>query len=187
MIVPRFIIALTRPAPVRRLGAERVRPGADALLIVQPANFRPVRPRVATSTANTAPACGCIGQLPVEPAIRRVPVHRRPAVDRDPQAPVLVDGQAVSLIPESVPKILEALTPILRKSRRPRRPALSPGKFRASVFELTNLGRTTLLQLLDPFDSCHSRPEQVLVIEAATELRGYIMHLGGQAGGVLPD
>ena len=100
---------------------------------------------------------------------------------------LLVNGEAVSLIPEGVPKILEAVSLTLRKPRRPRRPALSPDRFRASVFELTNVGRTTALQLLGLFHSCHSRPDQMLVLDAATELRGYIAHLESQAGGVLPD
>src|ERR1022692_3757721 len=61
---------------------------------------------------------------------------------------VLVNGEAVSLIPENAPKVLEAVGQLLRDARRPRRTAHPPDTTHTRVVNLANRGRAIANQLV---------------------------------------
>jgi hypothetical protein len=102
--------------------------------------------------------------LSIEPAIRE---HK-----------LLVDGEAVSLIPENAPKVLEAVGQLLFESRRTRRPAPPPETLRTRVAELTRRGHAIAAQLLALYNASRSANERELILESATELRVALMQPG---------
>ena len=102
--------------------------------------------------------------LAIEPAIRE---HK-----------LLVDGEAVSLIPENAPKVLEAVGQLLFESRRTRRPAAPPETIRTRVADLTRRGHAIAAQLLALYNASHSASERELIQESATQLRVALMQLG---------
>ena len=53
--------------------------------------------------------------------------------------------------------------------------------------DLTADPRTIVLELVDLLDACPSHPDPSLLLDAATELRMYLIHLALEARGALPD
>ena len=88
---------------------------------------------------------------------------------------VLVNGEAVSLIPENAPKVLEAVGQLLRETRRtkPREPA--PETVRARAADLTRRGRIIANQLVALYNSSRSERDREFILESATELRLILM------------
>ena len=103
--------------------------------------------------------------LAIEPALR--------------EHSVLVEGQAVSLIPENAPKVLEAVGQVLLEARRrTRRPAPPHETARARIIDLTRRGRDIANQLLALYNSSRSARDRELILESATELRIILMQPG---------
>ena len=104
--------------------------------------------------------------LAIEPAVR--------------EHSIVVNGEAISLIPENAPKILEAVGLVLHKSRRARRGDLVPfpETLRTRVFDLTRRGRDIANQLVALYNSSHSEGDRELILAAATELRMILMQPG---------
>ena len=102
--------------------------------------------------------------LAIEPAVR--------------EGSLVVDGAAVSVIPENAPKILEALGRLLDASRPARRPARTPETLRARVADLERRGRVIANQLVALYNSSHSERDRELILEAAMELRMILMRPG---------
>ena len=100
--------------------------------------------------------------LAIEPAIRE---HK-----------LLVDGEAVSLIPENAPKVLEAVGQLLSESRRTKRPAAPPETIRTRVASLTRRGQAIAAELLTLYKSSRSAADREFIQESATELRLALMH-----------
>jgi hypothetical protein len=91
----------------------------------------------------------------------------QPAVREDC---LLVNGEAVSLIPENAPKILEAVDQLIRKSRQQHH-APHPQTLRTRVEGLARRGRTIVNQLVALYNDCRSERDREFVLEVATELR----------------
>ena len=87
-----------------------------------------------------------------------------PAVREDS---LVVDGAAVSVIPENGPKILEALGRLLDESRPARRPARTPETLRARVADLERRGRVIANQLVALYNSSHSERDREQGIRVA--------------------
>ena len=102
--------------------------------------------------------------LAIEPAVR--------------EHSVVVNGEAVSLIPENAPKILEAVGQVLHKSRRASRRDLPPETLRTRIADLTRRGSDIANQLVALYNSSHSQRDRELILEAATVLRMILMQLG---------
>jgi hypothetical protein len=98
-----------------------------------------------------------------------------PAVREDS---LVVNGEAVSLIPENAPKLLAAVGAILHPPRRNQRPARSPETLRDRVADLTSRGRAIANQFVALYNSAHSAHDREFILEAATELRMLLMQLG---------
>ena len=91
---------------------------------------------------------------------------------------LLVNGEAIGLIPENAPRILEALGQILGKSARPRRPALPPETLRTRVANLGNRARAIANQLVTLYNSSNSPRDREFILETATEIRMILMQPG---------
>lgn len=91
---------------------------------------------------------------------------------------LLVNGEAISLIPEYSPKLVEAVDHILRHSRRRKRRDLPPKTLCTRVADLTRRGRAIANQLLALYNSSRSERDRELILEAATELRLILMQPG---------
>ena len=91
---------------------------------------------------------------------------------------LVVDGAAVSLIPENAPKILEAVGRLLNPSQRAARPEPPPSTFHTRLANLNSRGRHIANQLIDLYNSSRSQREREAVLESATELRMLLMQLG---------
>jgi hypothetical protein len=102
--------------------------------------------------------------LAIEPALRE---HQ-----------LLVDGEAISLIPENAPKVLEAVGRLLRESRRTRRPAPPPETIRTCIVNLTRRARDIASELVALYNSSLSERDRELILESATELRMILMQPG---------
>jgi hypothetical protein len=102
--------------------------------------------------------------LGIEPAVR--------------EQTLLVNGEAVTLIPENAPKILEAVGEVLHKSRRARRPARTPETLRTRLAGIASRGRVIANQLVALYNSCYSGRDRELILEVATELRLILMQPG---------
>ncbi len=90
---------------------------------------------------------------------------------------LLVNGEAVSLIPENAPKLLEAIGEVLSQSRRKRR--VRPAEtVRTRVASLTTRGRAIANQLVALYNSSSSASDRELILESATELRMILMQPG---------
>ena len=97
-----------------------------------------------------------------------------PAVREDS---LLVDGEAISLIPKNTPKLLEAVDQLLRQPPHPA-PAPTPQTLCARVVDLASRGRAIANQLLDLYNASHSARDRELILEIATELRLILMQPG---------
>ena len=104
--------------------------------------------------------------LAIEPAVR--------------EHSIVVNGEAISLIPENAPKILEAVGRVLHKPRRARRGDLIhfPETLRIRVFELTRRGRDIANRLVALYNSSRSESDRELIRAAAAEIRTILMQLG---------
>jgi hypothetical protein len=91
---------------------------------------------------------------------------------------LLVNGEAVSLIPENAPKLLEAVSQVLTQSRRKRR-ARPPETLPARVAKLTARARAIANQLVALYNSSSSARDRELILESATELRMILMQPDG--------
>jgi hypothetical protein len=91
---------------------------------------------------------------------------------------LLVNGEAISLIPENAPKVLEAVGRLLRESRRTRRPAPPPETMRTLVIGLTRRGRDIANQLVSLYNSSLSERDREFILESGTELRMILMQPG---------
>jgi hypothetical protein len=91
---------------------------------------------------------------------------------------LLVNGEAVSLIPENSPKLLEAIGELLTQSRRRRR-ARPPETLHARVTKLTARGRAIANQLVALYQSSSSARDRELILESATELRMILLQPEG--------
>jgi hypothetical protein len=99
--------------------------------------------------------------LAIEPAVR--------------EHSIVVNGEAISLIPENAPKILEAVGQVLHKSRRAKRRDLLPPTLRARLARLTRRGRDIANQFVALYNSSHSESDRELILEAITTLRTILM------------
>jgi hypothetical protein len=99
----------------------------------------------------------------------------QPAVRDDS---LIVDGAALSVIPENTPKLLAAVGRLLHESRRNHRRDPAPETLRARVVALTNRGRAIANQLVALHNSARSERARELILEAATELRLILMRPG---------
>jgi hypothetical protein len=104
--------------------------------------------------------------LAIEPAVR--------------EYTIVVNGEAVSLIPENSPKILEAVSQLLYKSRSRRRTRRvpTPESLHARVTEITRRGRVIFSQLAALYQSARSGKDREFILESATELRLILLQLG---------
>jgi hypothetical protein len=91
---------------------------------------------------------------------------------------LLVNGEAVSLIPENAPKLLEAIGEVLNQSRRTSRRVRPPESVRTRVASLTARGRAIANQLVALYNSSSSAADRELILESATELRMILMQPG---------
>lgn len=90
---------------------------------------------------------------------------------------LLVNGEAVSLIPDNAPKLLEAIGEVLNQSRRKRR-TRPPETLHARVAKLTARARAIANQLVALYNSSSSARDRELILESATELRMILMQPG---------
>jgi hypothetical protein len=102
--------------------------------------------------------------LAIEPAIR--------------EDSLIIDGSAISVIPENAPRILEAVDRLLNESHRTRRPQPRPRSFRERVIDLTSRGTEIANQLVALYSSARSDHDRDLVLESATKLRLILMQPG---------
>jgi hypothetical protein len=105
--------------------------------------------------------------LAIEPAVR--------------EQNLVIDGAAISVIPENAPKILEAIGHLLNQSQpRDRRPAPAPAAetVRTRIADLAVRGRAIANQLVDLYHSSSSPRDRELILEVATELRMILMQPG---------
>jgi hypothetical protein len=84
---------------------------------------------------------------------------------------VLVNGEAVSLMPENAPKVLEAVGQLLREARRPTRTPRPPQTLNARVADLARRGREIANQFHSLYNSSRSARDRELIAAAAAELR----------------
>jgi len=101
--------------------------------------------------------------LAIEPAVR--------------EHALLVNGEAVSLIPDNAPKLLEAVGQLLHKSRRHPRRDSPPESLRTRVDHLTCRGRDIASQFAALYNTHRSDRDRELILEAATQLRLLFMQL----------
>ena len=105
--------------------------------------------------------------LAIEPAVR--------------EQNLIIDGAAISVIPENAPQILEAIGQILGESqpraRRNRRPPPAPDAEtdRTRIADLAARGRDIANQLVALYHSSSSPRDRELILEVATELRMILM------------
>jgi hypothetical protein len=102
--------------------------------------------------------------LAIEPAIR--------------EGNLIVDGAAISVIPENAPRILEAVDRLLNESHSTRRSPPRPESFRERVASLTTRGTEIANQLVALYSSARSERDRELVLESATQLRLILMQPG---------
>jgi hypothetical protein len=92
---------------------------------------------------------------------------------------IVVNGEAVSLIPENAAMLLEAVGQLLHNSRRATRRHLPPSEtLRMRLAKITKRCRIAANQLVDLYNSCHHERDRELILEAATELRLILMQPG---------
>ncbi len=89
-----------------------------------------------------------------------------------------VNGEAVSLIPENAPKVIEAVGQLLRDARRPRRTASLPETLHTRAAKLADRGRAIANQLVALYNSASTGRDREFILEAATELRMILMQPG---------
>jgi hypothetical protein len=98
-----------------------------------------------------------------------------PAVREDS---LIVDGAAISVIPENAPKLLEAVGQLLRQSRRDKRRTPPPETLRARAADLGNRARAIANQLVALYNSSNSPRDREFILETATEVRMILMQPG---------
>jgi hypothetical protein len=98
-----------------------------------------------------------------------------PAVREDS---LIVDGAAISVVPENTPKLREAVGQLLLRSRAATHRTPPPDTLRTRVADLTSRGRAIANQLVDLYNSARSERDRELILEAATELRIILMQPG---------
>jgi hypothetical protein len=91
---------------------------------------------------------------------------------------LVVDGAAISVIPENAPKLVEAVGQLLSQSQHAKRPGAAPQTLRTRVAALTSRGRAIANQLVALYGSCRSERDREFILEAATELRLILMQPG---------
>jgi hypothetical protein len=102
--------------------------------------------------------------LAIEPAVR--------------EQTIVVNGEALSLIPENAPKILDAVTRLRRISRARRPTVPPPDNLRARVVHLTRRGKDVANRFVELYNSCRSQRDRDFILECATEIRMTFMQLG---------
>ena len=98
-----------------------------------------------------------------------------PAVREDS---LIVDGAAISVIPENAPKLLEAVGQLLRQSRPDKRLTPPADTLRTRVAGLTRRGCAIANQLVALYNTARSERDRELILEAATELRMILLQPG---------
>jgi hypothetical protein len=91
---------------------------------------------------------------------------------------LVVNGEAISLIPENAPKILEAVSQVLGKPPRTKRSAPTPETVRMRIISLGNRARELANQLVALYNSSTSARDRELILETATEIRLILMQPG---------
>jgi hypothetical protein len=92
-----------------------------------------------------------------------------PAVHEDR---LVVDGEAISLIPENTPKLREAVDQLLAPPQR--RPA-TPVTLHTRIAAAAERGRAAANELVALYESCYHRDDRERIVEIATELRIILM------------
>ena len=92
-----------------------------------------------------------------------------PAVHQDC---LVVDGEAISLIPENAPKLRDAVDQLLAPA--PRRLA-TPVTVHTRIAAAADRARTAANELVALYQSCRDREGRELILEIATELRLILM------------
>ena len=90
---------------------------------------------------------------------------------------LIVDGAAISVVPENAPKLLAAVGQLLRQSSAGKRTP-PPDTLRTRLADLTNRGRAIANQFVALYNSAHSGRDRELILEAATDLRLLLMQPG---------
>jgi hypothetical protein len=91
---------------------------------------------------------------------------------------LIVNGEAISLIPENAPRILEAVSQVLHKPARPRRAAAPPETVRMRIAGIGNRAKALANQLVALYNSSRSARDRELILETATEIRLILMQPG---------
>ena len=99
--------------------------------------------------------------LAIEPAVR--------------EHSLLVDGEAVSLIPDNTPKLLEAIGQVLNQSHHHKHSVRPPQDLRARVEDLASRARAIASQLFALYHSSRSPRDREFILDTATELRMILM------------
>jgi hypothetical protein len=102
--------------------------------------------------------------LAIEPAVR--------------QDCLVVDGHDISLIPENVPSIIEAVDRILIQSGRRARRSRTPESLSNRLAGLASRGRVIANQLVSLYHASPSPSDRDRILEIATELRLILMQPG---------
>ena len=100
----------------------------------------------------------------------------QPAIQEDS---LLIDGQAISLIPDNAPKLIEAVDRLL--ARAPSRPVRAPQSAGERLADLAARGRLIANQLVALYESTHSAADREAILEVATELRLILLQPGTQS------
>ena len=98
-----------------------------------------------------------------------------PAVREDN---LLIDGEAIGLIPENTPRITTAIRILLSQSEQPKLRDLSAQSVAARLAHLLHRGRAIANQLLSLYESSSTAHDRELILEGATELRLILLQLG---------
>jgi hypothetical protein len=91
---------------------------------------------------------------------------------------LLVNGEAVSLIPENAPKLLEAVSHILHRSRSRKRPVGPPETVCTRAAGLGKQARDLANRLVALYDSASSARDREFILGIATEIRLILMQPG---------
>jgi hypothetical protein len=89
----------------------------------------------------------------------------QPAIQEDR---LLVDGEAISLIPDNAPKLVAAVDQLLACSPHPPRAPKSAGN---SLCAIAARARLAANQLIDLYEAATTARERELILEVATEIR----------------
>jgi len=98
-----------------------------------------------------------------------------PAVREDS---LVVDGAAISVVPENAPKLRAAVGHLLQQSHPAKRREPAHDTLRTRVIALTSRGRLIANQLVALYNSARSERDRELILESAAELRIILMQPG---------